>query len=72
MSYPFLIWWRPLRKPVLAAICAMHLGIALLMGMLLFGAIMIILNLAAFWPYEKSRLSPARATTGTAWLPAVK
>jgi len=52
VAYPFLIWWPPLRKPVLFAICAMHLGIAMMMGMFLFGAIMIILNVAAFWPYE--------------------
>ena len=54
VTYPFLIWWRPLRKAVLFAICAMHLGIAMMMGMVLFGAIMIILNLAAFWPDEQS------------------
>lgn len=54
VSYPFLIWWRPLRKVVLFAICVMHLGIALMMGMVLFGAIMIILNLAAFWPWNEN------------------
>jgi hypothetical protein len=54
-------------------ICAMHLGIALLMGMVLFGAIMIILNLAAFWPYERSAFSPVTAVTARkGWLPAVK
>jgi len=63
VSYPFLIWWQPLRKPVLFAICAMHLGIAMMMGMVLFGAIMIILNLAAFWPYQES--TEAEAATGT-------
>ena len=31
----------------------MHLGIAMMMGMVLFGTIMIILNLAAFWPREE-------------------
>ena len=53
VTYPFLVWWRPLRKAVLFAICAMHLGIAMMMGMVLFGTIMIILNLAVFWPCEK-------------------
>lgn len=57
MSYPFLVWWRPLRKAGLLAICTMHLGIAIMMGMVLFGAIMIILNLAAFWPNEE-RIEP--------------
>lgn len=53
LTYPFLVWWRPLRKAVLFAICAMHLGIAMMMGMVLFGTIMIILNLAVFWPCEE-------------------
>jgi len=52
ITYPFLIWWRPTRKFVLCSICAMHLGIGLMMGMYLFGGIMIVLNLAAFWPCE--------------------
>ena len=39
---------------MLVAICALHLGIALMMGMILFGLIMILLNLAAFWPDEES------------------
>lgn len=66
VTYPFLIWWRPLRKAVLVAICAMHLGIALLMGMVLFGAIMIILNLAAFWPFKKKPVPTSYCGTGVA------
>ena len=54
LTYPFLIWWRPTRKPMLFSICTMHLAIALMMGMVLFGTIMIILNVAAFWPYRKA------------------
>ena len=53
VTYPFFILRRRSRKAALVAICAMHLGIAMMMGMVLFGAIMIILNLAAFWPYEE-------------------
>jgi hypothetical protein len=71
VTYPFLIWRRSLRRPALFAICAMHLGIAMMMGMILFGAIMIILNLAAFWPDEESakfdaaspNLRPSQNTT---------
>lgn len=59
LTYPFLIWWRPLRKTVLVAICALHLGIALIMGMVLFGTVMITLNLAAFWPDRKNIESEA-------------
>lgn len=55
VTYPFLIWWRPSRKAALVAICAMHFAIAMMMGMVLFGAIMIIFNMAAFWPNEEGR-----------------
>jgi hypothetical protein len=55
VTYPFLIWWRPSRKTALVAICAMHFGIAMMMGMALFGAIMIILNAAGFWFDEETR-----------------
>ena len=55
VTYPFFIWWRRTRKAALVAICVMHLGIAMMMGMVLFGAIMIVLNLSAFWPYEEGR-----------------
>jgi hypothetical protein len=52
-TYPFLIWWPQTRRPVLYSICAMHLGIGLIMGMYLFGGIMIVLNVAAFWLREE-------------------
>lgn len=51
-TYSFLIWPQATRRLVLCAICAMHLGIGLLMGMYLFAGIMLVLNLAAFWPVE--------------------
>jgi len=63
VTYPFLVWWRPLRRVVLFTICAMHLGIAIMMGMVLFGAIMIILNLAAFWPGDRIFTYRKRAHT---------
>jgi hypothetical protein len=50
LAYPVLIWPRRTRPFILAGILAMHLGIALAMGMYLFGLIMIVLNLAAFGP----------------------
>ncbi|MGB8476036.1 MAG: HTTM domain-containing protein [Candidatus Acidiferrum sp.] len=53
-TYPFLIWWERTRKPVLYAICALHLGVGLFMGMYLFAGIMLVLNLAAFWPREQA------------------
>ena len=62
-TYPFLIWPRATRKLVLCAICTMHLGIGLLMGMYLFAGIMLVLNLAAFWPEEWTNLPALHPST---------
>jgi hypothetical protein len=66
VTYPILIWWRPLRKAVLVMICVMHLAIALMMGMVLFGTIMIILNLAAFWSFKDKPVVTSYFGTGVA------
>jgi hypothetical protein len=50
ISYPVFIWNRKTRGIWLVAICAMHVGIGLTMGMDLFAFIMIVLNIAAFGP----------------------
>jgi Vitamin K-dependent gamma-carboxylase len=50
IGYPFLIWNNKTRKTWLICICAMHVGIGLMMGMYLFALIMIVLNVAAFGP----------------------
>ncbi|MDQ3199411.1 MAG: hypothetical protein M3Q46_09555 [Verrucomicrobiota bacterium] len=48
MGYAFLIWPPWSRRWILGAVCVMHAGIGLAMGMYLFALIMIVLNLAAF------------------------
>ncbi len=48
IAYPLVVWWRPARLPALAAIVALHAGIGILMGLWLFSAMMIALNLCAF------------------------
>ena len=50
ISYPVFIWNRKTRGIWLVAICAMHVGIGLTMGMDLFAFIMVVLNIAAFGP----------------------
>ena len=50
LSYPILIWPARTRLLWLGLICLMHLGIGFGMGMHLFAAVMIVLNLAAFGP----------------------
>jgi hypothetical protein len=50
IGYPFFIWNSKTRMNWLIGICAMHLGIGLMMGMYLFALIMIVLNMAAFGP----------------------
>lgn len=51
-TYPFFIWPLVTRKPVLFAICAMHLAVGVLMGMYLFAGIMLVLNVAAYYPAD--------------------
>ena len=50
LSYPILIWPSRTRLLWLTLICAMHLGIGFTMGMPLFAAVMLVLNVAAFGP----------------------
>lgn len=51
-AYPVFIWGRT-RRAWLIAICGMHLLIGLTMGMWLFGAVLVVLNLAAFGPSSR-------------------
>lgn len=52
ICYPLAMWQPRLRHLWLRGILAMHLGIALFMGLYLFSAFMALLNLAAFhYPY---------------------
>jgi hypothetical protein len=50
VSYPFLVWNRHLRPFYLGLAVVIHLGIGLFMGMLTFGAIMIVANMAFLNP----------------------
>jgi hypothetical protein len=50
IGYPFLMWNARTRKIWLIGVCAMHVGIAVTMGMYLFSLVMIVLNVAAFGP----------------------
>lgn len=68
LSYAVLIWWRPTRPWILGIIVLMHTGIALLLGLYAFSALMILLNLTAFYyPYlEDSPCPPSAMTAQTA------
>jgi hypothetical protein len=50
IGYPIFIWPKRTRAIWLISVVAMHLAIALTMGMYLFALIMIVLNTAAFGP----------------------
>jgi hypothetical protein len=50
IGYAIFIWPRPTRAFWLCGIIVMHMGIGVLMGMPLFGLIMLVLNIAAFAP----------------------
>ena len=47
LGYAALIWPRCTRRAMLAAVIGMHVGIAVMMGLWAFSAVMIVLNLAA-------------------------
>ena len=48
IGYPVLIWPRSTRRAWVAAVVALHLGIAVFMGLHVFGAIMMVCTVAAF------------------------
>ncbi len=62
ISYPVFIWPRLTRPIVLALAIPIHLGIAVCMGMITFGTIMLVANLAFVSPdIVKSVLGPRQA-----------
>jgi hypothetical protein len=54
LAYPLFIWPQKTRRLWLVLTCALHLGIALAMGMYLFALVMIVLNIAAFGPRNRA------------------
>jgi hypothetical protein len=64
-GYPFLIWPRKTRTFWLVCVLAMHIGIAVMMGLYLFAFVLIVLNLAAFAPDELARRFPRRRALAT-------
>lgn len=48
IAYPFLIWVRKINKLILAGVLLLHVSIALVFGLWLFGGTMILFNLVAF------------------------
>lgn len=54
LTYPVFIWLRPTQRLWLWGIVAMHVGIAVFMGLYHFSALMVLFNLCAFHvPYRK-------------------
>jgi hypothetical protein len=50
IGYPAFMAWKPIRRAWLMQVIGLHLGIALVMGLHGFGALMIVLNVAAWLP----------------------
>ncbi len=59
---PVLVWPRRTRRLWVTATVGLHLGIMAFMGLHLFGAIMIVLTVAAFAVDAEPRATPARAS----------
>lgn len=63
LGYAALIWIPRARRPTLAAILLMHVGIAVTLQLWLFSAVMIAFNLAAFgWSLPARQAAPAPRT----------
>ena len=54
IGFPLLIWWRPLKKPLLWLGIAMHVYIALYMGLVFF-ALTVMLGYVLFWPVKQTK-----------------
>jgi hypothetical protein len=54
-AFPLLVWFRPLRLYVLAAVAALHLGIALFMQNLVFFSLAMVCSFWLFVPPETTR-----------------
>jgi hypothetical protein len=59
-AFPLLVWFRPLRLYVLAALAALHLGIALFMQNLVFFSLAMVCSFWLFVPPETTRRIGAR------------
>lgn len=62
LSYMFLVWPRLTRPVVLLLAVPLHMGIAICLGMITFGLIMLVGNMAFVRPELIRSLLPARAT----------
>jgi hypothetical protein len=58
IGYAALVWPRFTRRAWIAATVALHLGIAVFMGLAVFGAVMIVLTVAAFGVDAEPRIEP--------------
>jgi len=60
MCYPFFIWYKPTQKTWLFLTVSMHIGIALVLNLYYFSAIMIVWNITNFYfeqPAKKTEVS---------------
>lgn len=63
MCYPFFIWYKPTQKTWLFLTISMHIGIALVLNLYYFSAIMIVWNITNFYfeqPAKKTVSSPKK------------
>jgi len=68
IGYGMAVWWRRARPALLAAIVALHLGIAVTLNLWFFSGLMIVLNCAALTPRVRWPL-PARRRSGSPAFP---
>lgn len=71
MCYPFFIWYKPTQKTWLFLTISMHIGIALVLNLYYFSAIMIVWNITNFYfeqPVKKT-VSSSKKKISTEYIP---
>jgi len=71
MCYPFFIWYKPTQKTWLFLTVSMHIGIALVLNLYYFSAIMIVWNITNFYfeQYAKKEVTSSKKKVSLEYIP---
>ncbi|MDR4894750.1 MULTISPECIES: HTTM domain-containing protein [unclassified Chryseobacterium] len=68
MCYPFFIWYKPTQKTWLFLTVSMHIGIALVLNLYYFSAIMIVWNITNFY-FEQYEVTSSKKKISVEYIP---
>jgi len=72
IGYPFFMWWPRTRRVWIPSIVALHLGIALFMGLGTFALTMIVLTVCLFGVSPRKGLAGLNSSWGAVWAGAAE